>query len=331
MTPPSPYDGDTSPSRTPRRGGTLYVPPRVIQAAAASRRLASTSASLRPVLAGTGQRAGNPAGQTAGRRPDAQDADGQGLEPRPDAGRGARPQGQRLRERPRSLPLDRSAAQRRRAGRRVHAGGPSAQVGHGLRHDHHDAARCRRGRERQPHQPVARQGRRRRGGRAACVPRGPEPAVRHGTGGRHLLCRQHRWHRGLPLHRGRRPHHRAGPTACRVQAGRPLDAQPAAQPRQAEALCRRGIPHQHRRERHGCGAGPRRHLRARSFKRQQPHLRLRPAQRGRHGLGAQHGRPLDGGQRARWAGRRDAARLPDLGAGGRLLRLALLLLGPDGG
>ena len=41
-------------------------------------------------------------------------------------------------------------------------------------------------------------------------------------------------------------------------------------------------------------------------------------------------RALDRRQRARRPGRRDAARLPDLGPGRRLLRLALLLLGPDG-
>jgi hypothetical protein len=60
-------------------------------------------------------------------------------------------------------------------------------------------------------------------------------------------------------------------------------------------------------------------------------LRLGPAQPGGPGLGAPDGRALDGGQRARRAGRRDAARLPDLGARGRLLRLAVLLLGRDGG
>ena len=58
---------------------------------------------------------------------------------------------------------------------------------------------------------------------------------------------------------------------------------------------------------------------------------VRPAQPRGPGLGAAHRRALDGGQRARRPGRRDAARLPDLGARRRLLRLALLLLGPDGG
>ena len=44
----------------------------------------------------------------------------------------------------------------------------------------------------------------------------------------------------------------------------------------------------------------------------------------------QTGALVDRGQRARRAGRRDAARLSDLGARRRLLRLALLLLGADG-
>ena len=62
----------------------------------------------------------------------------------------------------------------------------------------------------------------------------------------------------------------------------------------------------------------------------QPHLRVGPAQPGRPGLGAADRRALDRGQRARRPRRRDAARLPDLGPRRRLLRLALLLLGPDG-
>ena len=46
-------------------------------------------------------------------------------------------------------------------------------------------------------------------------------------------------------------------------------------------------------------------------------------------LGALYRCSLDGGHRARRAGRRDAARLSDLGARGWVLRLALLLLGQD--
>jgi glucose/arabinose dehydrogenase len=44
-----------------------------------------------------------------------------------------------------------------------------------------------------------------------------------------------------------------------IQARRPLDAQPAAEPRRAEALCRRRLTHQYRRQRHGRRSGPRGH------------------------------------------------------------------------
>ena len=102
-------------------------------------------------------------------------------------------------------------------------------------------------------------------------------------------------------------------------------------PRRPEAVRRRRLADQYRRRGHGRRAGPRRHPRTRCRKRHEPHLRLRPAQCGRHGLGTADRRALDGGKRARRAGRRDASRLSDLGARRRLLRLALLLLGPDGG
>ncbi len=98
-----------------------------------------------------------------------------------------------------------------------------------------------------------------------------------------------------------------------------------------QALCRRRLAQQHRRERHGGRGRPRCHLRARPRDGTQPHLRRRPAQPGGPGLGAADRRALDRGQRARRPGRRDAARLSDLGARRRLLRLALLLLGADGG
>ena len=60
-----------------------------------------------------------------------------------------------------------------------------------------------------------------------------------------------------------------------------------------------------------------------------PHLRLRPAQPERPRLGAEDRRAVDGRQRARRARQRPRARLPDLGAGRRLLRLALQLLRPE--
>ena len=183
-----------------------------------------------------------------------------------------------------------------------------------LRHVQHDAARRRRGRQPEPHHAAARRRRRRRGRDPRGVPGRAEPALRHGAARRHLLRRQHRRRGGLPLRGGRHPHHRAGAQARRVQARRALDAQPAAEPRRAEALCRRRLAQQHRRERHGGRGGPRRHLRARPRQRQEPHLRLRPAQPGRPGLGARDRRAVDGGQRARRPRRRDAARLSDLGA-----------------
>ena len=55
-------------------------------------------------------------------------------------------------------------------------------------------------------------------------------------------------------------------------------------------------------------------------------VRQRPAQSERHGLGARHQRAVDRGQRARRDRQRPGARLPDLGEGRRLLRLAVELL-----
>ena len=62
----------------------------------------------------------------------------------------------------------------------------------------------------------------------------------------------------FPYTAGATPHHRAGPQADRVQARRALDAQPAAEPGRAEAVRRRRLAQQHRRERHGRSrrAGP---------------------------------------------------------------------------
>src|SRR6185437_10262940 len=62
-----------------------------------------------------------------------------------------------------------------------------------------------------------------------------------------------------------------------------------------------------------------------------PHVRQRLAQRGGHGVGAQDRRALDGGQRTGRTGRRDASGLSHLGARRGFLRLALFLLGADGG
>jgi glucose/arabinose dehydrogenase len=57
-------------------------------------------------------------------------------------------------------------------------------------------------------------------------------------------------------------HHRVGAETRRLQAWRALDAEPAAEPRRKEALCRGRLAQQYRRERHGGGGRARRHLRA---------------------------------------------------------------------
>jgi glucose/arabinose dehydrogenase len=51
----------------------------------------------------------------------------------------------------------------------------------------------------------------------------------------------------FPYAPGARRIDRAGPSDQHLQAGRPLDAQPAAEPRRLEALRRRRLAHQHRR------------------------------------------------------------------------------------
>ena len=66
-------------------------------------------------------------------------------------------------------------------------------------------------------------------------------------------------------------------------------------------------------------------------RRHEPHLCQRPAQCRRPRMGADDVCALDCRQRTRWAGRRDTAGLSDVRARRRLLRLALLLLGADGG
>ena len=127
----------------------------------------------------------------------------------------------------------------------------------------------------------------------------------------------------FPYAAGATPHHRAGQSSS-IQARRPLDAQPAAEPRRHEALCRRRLAQQHRR-----GAAWRsRKAARRSTSSTSPaaraaDLRLGPAQPGGPGLGADDRGALDGGQRARRPRRRDAAGLPDLGA-----RTAASMAGP---
>ena len=85
-----------------------------------------------------GSNSGDPGGKAAGQHPDTQDADGQGLDPRADAGRGARAQGQCVRHRPQASPLDPRAAQWRRARRRGPVPARTHQVRLRLRHGQHD-------------------------------------------------------------------------------------------------------------------------------------------------------------------------------------------------
>ena len=66
----------------------------------------------------------------------------------------------------------------------------------------------------------------------------------------YFLCRQYRWPGRLPLHGRCEPDYHAGTKARGVQARRTLDAEPAAQPRWAEALHRGRLVQQYRREWH---------------------------------------------------------------------------------
>ena len=189
----------------------------------------------------------------------------------------------------------------------------------------------RDGKERQPHHPVARCRRRRRRRDARGLPGRAEPAVRHGAGRRHLLRRQHRRRGRLPVHGGRDRITGAGQAARR----------PSSRPATGRAACCRAptkklyagvgsltnIAEQGMEVEEGRAAVYELDLASRHAAASSPRACATPV-----GLAWEpdDGRAVDRGQRARRAGRRDAARLSDLGARGRLLRLALLLLGPDG-
>ena len=135
------------------------------------------------------------------------------------------------------------------------------------RDDRHDEARRRRGRQPQPHHPAARRGSRRRRRNPRDVSRRTEPAVRHGAAGDTFYVGNTDGVVAFPYQAGRDAHHGAGAKAHHVQARRPLDAQPAAEPGRAKAVCRRRLAHQYRRQGHGGGRGPRGDLRARSRER----------------------------------------------------------------
>ncbi len=151
-----------------------------------------------PARARRGGSSRHPRG-TAPADPDAQDAHGAGLGAWPGAAGRTGAQGQCLRHRPAASALDPRAAKRRRARRRVGGHRRAGDERLRLRDALHDAPGCRRRAQPEPDHAPARRRRRRRGRDARGLPRRAEPALRHGAGGRHLLCRQHRRDRRLPL------------------------------------------------------------------------------------------------------------------------------------
>ena len=169
-------------------------------------------------------------------------------------------EGQRLRHRPQASALDPRPAERRRADRRVADRSPASRA---RVFDYAINATMKRaaahGPEPEPHHPPARRRRRRRR-------RDPrdlsstslQPALRHGARRRHLLRRQHRRPRRLPLRARRHPAHRPGQAPRRASS--PAATGPAAccrAPTAVEALRRRRLAQQHRRARHGGRGGPR--------------------------------------------------------------------------
>ena len=88
---------------------------------------------------------------------------------------------------------------------------------------------------------LARPRRRRRRRDAPRLSRRPQPALRHGSGRRHVLCRQYRRTRRLPVRARRDEALRPRPQARLVQARRPLDAQPAGDAGRGGDLCRRRL------------------------------------------------------------------------------------------
>ena len=187
-------------------------------------------------------------------------------------------------------------------------------------------------RQPQPHHAAARRRRRRRRRDPRDLPRRAEPALRHGAARRHLLCRQHR--------------RRRWPSPMRTAPTRITGARPAASSTfKPGGHWTRNLLASPDGTKLYVGVGSLTNIADEGMEAEEgragiyeldlatgtaPHLRRGPAQPGRPRLGAVDRRALDRRQRARRARRRDAARLPDLGQGRRLLWLALLLLGPDG-
>ena len=145
------------------------------------------------------------------------------------------------------------------------------------------------------------------------------------------LRRQHRRARALPLPRRRRPRSSAAGARVADLPGGPLNhhwtKNVIASPRRLEALRRRSA----RTATSPRTAWSKEDDRAAIWEidpatGRAPRVRVRPAQPDRHGLGAGNRRAVDRRQRARRARQRPRARLHDVGARRRLLRLAVQLL-----
>ena len=144
---------------------------------------------------------------------------------------------------------------------------------------------------------------------------GPEFAFRHGAGGRRRstsptptrCCVS----RTPPATRASRRRPQGDGTAGRADQP-PLDQEHHRQPGRPQAVRDRRLQQQRGRARHGGRSRPRRDLGSRSRDRRAPHLRHRPAQPQRHGLGAGEPAPtVDRGERTRRDRQRPGARLPD--------------------
>ena len=266
-------------------------------------------------------------------RPHRQNRQGRRLAPRRASDPRERTGGDRLRRRPGPPALALRAAQRRRAGGRDER---AAQAGIGLGRAEGlgggagDEAGRRPDPQRQPHHPAARRRPRRHRGNAQRPAGRPELALRHGARGRLAVRGQRGCGGALPVS-GRPDPHRRARRKSRRPARRhqsPLDQEPDRQPGRRQAVRVRGIQQQRGRERHGDRGGPRGHLGNRPGRRRQAPVRDGAAQPGGHGLGAGRQDAVDRRERTRRTRQRPRARLHDLGAGRRLLRLALQLFRP---
>ena len=228
--------------------------------------------------------------------PDRQHRPGQGLAGGRSAGRRRRAStvaAVRRRARPSALAL--RAAERRRAGRRdQRAAAARGRQGHqGLGHE----ACCMKkagagGAERQPHHAAARRRRRRRRRDAHGVPRGP--ATRRSawrwSATTSTSPTPTRWC-AFPTRRAQtRDRRRRASKVVDLPGGPaqpPLDQEPHRQPRRhASSTSTVGSNSNVAENGMDEGGGPRRDLGDRSRDRRASRLRLRPAQSGRHGLGA---------------------------------------------